>query len=144
MALHQLLQVHQILLHVICQNDLFYDSYFFFYALMCSNKKNANFTILLTTQLLTINKSLKRLDRLLTIDLKNLTNWFNANKLSLNVSKTELIIFKPKRKFLNINTEIKLNGKICYLTDSMNYLGVKINSKLNWKGHVTTISAKLD
>ena len=26
----------------------------------------------------------------------------------------------------------------------MNYLGVKINSKLNWKGHVTTISAKLD
>ena len=33
------------------------------------------------------NKSLKILKKLLNIDLKNLTNWFNANKISLNVSK---------------------------------------------------------
>ena len=41
------------------------------------------------TNLLTIKKSLKRLNKLLNIDLKNLTNWLNANKISLNVSKTE-------------------------------------------------------
>ena len=40
------------------------------------------------TNLLIINKSLKRLNKLSNIDLKNLTNWFNANKISLNVSKT--------------------------------------------------------
>ena len=55
------------------------------------------------TNLLIINKSLKRLNKLLNIDLKNLTNWLNANKISLNVSKTELIIFKPKRKPLDFN-----------------------------------------
>ena len=48
--------------------------------------------------LLIINKSLKRLHKLLNIDLNNLINWPNANKISLNVSKTEIIIFKPKRK----------------------------------------------
>ena len=32
------------------------------------------------TNLLIINKSLKRLNKLLNIDLKHLTNWFNADK----------------------------------------------------------------
>ena len=61
------------------------------------------------TNLFIINKSLKRLNKLLNSDLKNITNWLNANKISLNVSKTELIIFKPKRKLLDFNMEIKLN-----------------------------------
>ena len=72
--------------------------------------------------LLIINKSLKRLNKLLNIDLENLTNWLNANKISLNVSKTELIIFKPKRKPLDFNMQIKLNGKRLYPTDSVRYL----------------------
>ena len=38
---------------------------------------------------------------LLNIDIKNLTNWLNVNKISLNVSKTELIIFKHIREFVN-------------------------------------------
>ena len=28
----------------------------------------------------------------------NLTKWLNANKVSLNASKTELVLFRPKRK----------------------------------------------
>ena len=43
------------------------------------------------TNLLIINKSLKRLNKLLNIDLKNLTNWLNA--VSLNVSKSEVTVF---------------------------------------------------
>ena len=96
------------------------------------------------TNLLIINKSLKRLNKLLNIDRKNLTNWLNANKISLNVSKTELIIFKPKRKPLDFNMKIKLNGKRLYPTDSVRYLGVKIDSKLNWNSHVNAIATKLN
>ena len=51
--------------------------------------------------------------------------------MSLNVTKTELIIFKPKIKLLHFNTKIKLNGKKIYQTDSVKYLGVKTDSKLN-------------
>ena len=42
-------------------------------------------------------------------DLKNLLQWLQANKLSLNVKKTELIIFHPKNTRLSV--KFKLNGK---------------------------------
>ena len=66
----------------------------------------------------------------MNIDLKNLRNWLNASKITQNVSKTELIIFKPNRKPLDFNMKIKLNGERLYPTDSVRYLKVKIDSKL--------------
>ena len=36
------------------------------------------------------------LNKTVNSDLRNLTNWLNANKISLNVSKTELILLRPK------------------------------------------------
>ena len=96
------------------------------------------------TNLLIINKSLKKLNKLLNIDLKNFKNSLNGKKISLNVSKTELIIFKPKRKLLDFTIKIKLNRKRLYPTDSVKYLGVKIDCKLNWKSHVNATAAKLN
>ena len=48
--------------------------------------------------LLHINDSIKKLNKLDNFDLKNLINWLNTNKTSINVSKAELILFKPKIK----------------------------------------------
>ena len=45
---------------------------------------------------------LKKLNKMLNKDLKNLTNWLNANEISLNVDKTEMILFKPIKKPLNL------------------------------------------
>ena len=53
------------------------------------------------TNLLDTNNSIKKLNKLLNKDLKNLTNWLNANKISLNVHKTEIILFKPTKKPLD-------------------------------------------
>ena len=39
---------------------------------------------------------------------------------------------------------MKLNGKRLYPTDSVRYIGVKIDDKLNWKSHVNTIAKKLN
>ena len=66
---------------------------------------------------------MKRFNKPLSIDLKSLTNWINANK---NVSKSELIIFKPKRKILGFIMKIKLNWERLYPTDSMKCLRVKL------------------
>ena len=43
--------------------------------------------------------------------MKNLTVWLNANKISLNVEKTELVIFKHQRKKLDSESKIKLKRK---------------------------------
>ena len=47
------------------------------------------------TNLLYTNNSIKKLNKMLKKDSKNLINWLNANKISLNVDKTEMILFKP-------------------------------------------------
>ena len=51
--------------------------------------------------LLNINKSPKRLDKPINIDLKNLTEWINANKVSLNFSKKKKKRTKTKKKVWN-------------------------------------------
>ena len=48
------------------------------------------------TNLLYFNSSTKKLNRLVNLDMKHLPIWLNANKISLNVRKTELVIFKQK------------------------------------------------
>ena len=48
------------------------------------------------THLLNINTSPKKVQKQLNIDLKLLYNWLLANKISLNSTKTEMIIFQKK------------------------------------------------
>ena len=54
------------------------------------------------TNLLCLSNSIKKLNKLVNADLKHLLNSLNANKISLNVKKTEMIIFKSKQKKLYV------------------------------------------
>ena len=51
-----------------------------------------------------INKSLNK-------DLRELSFWLNANKIALNVAKTEIILFKTSNKNYDADLKIKLCGK---------------------------------
>ena len=75
--------------------------------------------------------------------LKNLANWLNANKICLNVSKTEVVLFKSSRKFTDVPLKLKLNGKRLYPTNSVKYLGISINENLNWKQQISDVAIKL-
>ena len=59
--------------------------------------------------------------------MKHLNNWLSANKIYLNVEKTELVIFKSPRKVFQDKIKIKLSGKRLYPSNSIKYLGVKID-----------------
>ena len=72
--------------------------------------------------MLHFNKSGAKLNKLVNQDMENLTGWLNANKISLNVEKTELVIFKHQRKKLDAEIKIKLNRKQPYLSQSVNML----------------------
>ena len=63
------------------------------------------------TNLLYLGKSIKKHNKLVNYDLKNLLYWLNANKISLNVKKTELVIFKSKRKQFDGEIKSKLSRK---------------------------------
>ena len=62
------------------------------------------------TNLLNISPSIKRMNKQVNIDLKALTTWLLANKISLNNDKTELIIFRNNKKTAK-DIKIKFNGK---------------------------------
>ena len=47
--------------------------------------------------------SSKSIAKRVNIDLKLLMHWLNANKITLNTSKTELLIFMPKGKITNFD-----------------------------------------
>ena len=58
------------------------------------------------TNLLCLGNSIKKLNRQVNAGLKCLVNWLKANKMSLNVKKTELVIFRSKQKKVKLS-EIK-------------------------------------
>ena len=57
-------------------------------------------------------------------DLKNLNSWCNANKISLDVSKTEVVLFKSLTKQTDSDLHCKLDGKRLHPADSIKYLGI--------------------
>ena len=54
-----------------------------------------------------------------------------------------MVLFRPKRKSMDFNLKINLNGKQFYETNSVKYLGVRIDKKLNWKAHINDIALKI-
>ena len=88
------------------------------------------------TNLLHISKFIKKLNKFVNFDLKNLSNWLNANEISLNVSKTELILFKPRMKKVDLDLKLKLSAKRNYSIKSVKYLGIKIDESFTWNKHI--------
>ena len=80
--------------------------------------------------------------RLLNTDLKALNNWLMANKISLNSSKTELIIFR-KNNVPIPNLKLKLNGTELKPKHEIKYLGITIDEHLTFKSHINIMNAKL-
>ena len=53
---------------------------------------------------------LEKLQKIVNTELKKLVTWLNVNRLALNVSKTNFVIFKPINK-PNKSVTIGINGK---------------------------------
>ena len=63
------------------------------------------------------------------------------NRLSLNIDKTNVIVFHPYNKPVKKRITIKINNKA--IKEYIKYLGVLIDSTLSWKHHVSNISKKI-
>ena len=74
-------------------------------------------------------------------DLKNIQEWFCCNKLSLNVLKTHYMIFTPKNKVID-DVDIRINNDKIENVYVTQFLGVHIDSHLNWKKHIDYICKK--
>ena len=67
------------------------------------------------------NKPLDALSKNLNKDLKSLSQWLKAKKLSLNISKTELIIFHRNTASIDHSLKLKLHGERLSLSQSVSW-----------------------
>ena len=77
-------------------------------------------------------------------ELKNIFEWVASNRLSLNDTKTQAMIFRT------VNTKIPMDLPKLFLgsheikfVDSTEFLGVTITKHLSWKNHMISIKKKL-
>ena len=69
---------------------------------------------------------MKNLNEVVNHDMEKLNNWLSANKISVNVEITELVISKSPRIVLSDEIKVKLTGKRLYPSNSVKSLGVKM------------------
>ena len=101
------------------------------------------------TNLLFADKNLKTLETVVNSELLNVYDWLNANKLFLNVKKSNFIIFHPYQKRLNYEVNLNIydnrTNKFGNLErkEYVKYQGVLIDSNLCWKYHVSHVASKI-
>lgn len=70
--------------------------------------------------------------------------WFTENKLVLNKSKTNIILFSlSKNKNISPPPLIKINNEVLPIVDSTKFLGLHLDSNLSWEEHIVTMLPKL-
>ena len=89
------------------------------------------------------NTNLKTIETVVNTELKRISNWLRLNRLSLNAGKTELIIFRSKRRTLDKVISIKLDGKKLAPVKNVKYLGMVLDQHLSWDAHIMHLSRKL-
>ncbi len=89
------------------------------------------------------HENLKTLESNVNTELANISDWLIANKLSLNTKKSSHLIFSPKNKRVNQEVSIQINKENLAEAQSVKYLGVLIDNKLNWKTHVQQTNLKI-
>ena len=90
-------------------------------------------------------KTVADLKLAVTSELNSLTCWLRANKLSLNVAKTELMIIGSRQR-LNAQCEkvnITIDERKIRRVDHTKSLGLTIDAQLSWSKHVDEISKKV-
>lgn len=74
-----------------------------------------------------------------------ITDWFQKNRLVLNVDKTKYILFQNKQVEENVleNLQISYEQKNIERVKKYKYLGLIIDSKLKWDSHIDLVTSKI-
>ena len=83
------------------------------------------------------------MEKELNKELEQLILWLNVNRLALNVNKTHFVIFHSVKKIVNYRVTLKIRKKAIMEKDHVMYLGVTLDTHLNWNHHILNVSKKI-
>jgi hypothetical protein len=96
------------------------------------------------TNIFLANDDLRTLINNTNSELNLLNEWFISNKLSLNISKTNFIIFCSKGNKYDLNNlTVSFNGKAIAQVQNTKFLGVYIDETLKWDVHIRQVVSKI-
>ena len=94
------------------------------------------------TSIFDSHKSAKNLESIVNCELNKVSTWLSPNRLSLNLDKSNFLSMSNKKK-TDSTVDIKIDNLSIRKSDCIKYLGVLINSKLNWKQHFQYVNTKI-
>ena len=94
------------------------------------------------TTLIYSSSDLNKLICTVNAELLQLATWFNLNKLSLNASKSNYMIFGNRKKCPSHADLLIGNSRITQVRFTK-FLGVIVDDKLTWTNHITAVNKKL-
>ena len=101
------------------------------------------------TSLLYADSNLKSLEKTVNSELLKVSDWVNANKLTLNAKKSNYVIFRPYQRKLNYSVNIEMIDNCTQIPttlqceDHVKYLGVLLDSNLSWKFQINNVALKI-
>ncbi len=117
---------------------------FLLYVNDISNISQTLFLILFAedTNIFVTGKSIDQIIQSLNVELEKLVQWLYANKLSLNTDKTHYIIFSLRKNTVS-NSDVCINNQVIRQVTHTKFLGIYLDSKLNWAIHINYIKNKI-
>ena len=101
------------------------------------------------TNLLYAGKNLRSLEETVNNELVKVSDWLNANKLTLNATKSNFVIFRPYQRKIDYSVNIQMCDNSNHFLTSLEcknhvkYLGVLLDSHLSWKYHIDNVALKI-
>ena len=84
----------------------------------------------------------KEIIRLVNEEISKINAWVNANRLSLNLDKTNLMLFTPQN-ICHCTDVIAINQIKLQEVKETKFLGVILDNKLKWSAHIMYISKNI-
>ena len=76
-------------------------------------------------------------------ELHKVRKWLEANRLALNIDKTNFVIFHSQRQRLTEHIVLKIGRKKINEESYVKFLGIMLDANLSWKIHLAELSKKL-
>ena len=94
------------------------------------------------TSIFCSHKDANHLVSVVNNELTKIIIWPKVNKLSLNLTKTNFMIFHPRQKQVNVNVPLTLENTVIKQVMETKCLGVLVDQHLSWKPHIDFVSKK--
>ena len=95
------------------------------------------------TSIFCSHKDANHLASIVNNELAKIMIWLKVNKLSLNLTETNFMIFHPRQKKVNVNVPHTLENTVIKQVTETKFLGVVIDQHLPWKPHIDFVSKKI-